>query len=303
MKFSFQLKNQVLFAHLLLVAVALIYGSNYVLAKYVMPDPIPANAFILFRAAGATVLFWVFLRKYWVLPKRGDILRLILCGLTGVAINQTLFFNGLSLTAPLHAAIIMTTTPIIVLLFSVFWLKQKTTRLEWLGIFLGLIGAVGFMVYGAINPSEGASALGDLFIFVNAISYSVYLIAVKPLMKSYHALSIIPWIFTFGLIAIMPMGISELQNDINWNLSNFQWSIVAFVIVGVTFLTYLFNIIAIQLLSPTHAGVYIYLQPPLAAVFSVMAGISISSVFNPMKILFTGLILLGIYWVSLAPKD
>jgi drug/metabolite transporter (DMT)-like permease len=290
--------HQKTLAHLLLLAVALIYSANYVWAKEVMPNPIPPNAFILLRAGGATALFWLFLKKYWILPERLDLLRLLLCGLCGVTINQLCFFNGLAITAPLHAAIIMILTPVIVTSFSILVLKQKTTSLQWFGIAIGLIGAIGFIGYGKNNPMHGASALGDLFILINAVSYSFYLIMVKPLMHKYHPLSIIPWVFTFGLLGVLPFGWSELSNQAHWDLSLYQWAIVAFVVVCVTFLTYLFNIIAIQKLSPTHAGVYIYLQPPIAALFSVWAGLPVANLFTLPKILFTALIVIGVILVS-----
>ena len=294
--------NKTIIPHLLLFCVALIYSANYVWAKEVMPNPIPPNAFILLRAGGATALFWLFLKKYWILPERLDLLRLLLCGLCGVTINQLCFFNGLAITAPLHAAIIMILTPVIVTSFSILVLKQKTTSLQWFGIAIGLIGAVSFIGYGKNNPMHGASALGDFFILINAVSYSFYLIMVKPLMRKYHPLSIIPWVFTFGLLGVLPFGWSELSNQVQWNLSFHQWAIVAFVVVCVTFLTYLFNIIAIQKLSPTHAGVYIYLQPPIAALFSVWAGLPVANLFTLPKILFTTLIVLGVVLVSKKPE-
>jgi drug/metabolite transporter (DMT)-like permease len=73
---------------------------------------------------------------------------------------------------------------------------------------------------------------------------------------------------------------------------------VAFVVVCVTFLTYLFNILAIQKLSPTHAGVYIYLQPPIAAIFSVWACFPVADLFSIPKITFTAMIILGVIAVS-----
>ena len=285
-------------AHILLLAVAFIYGANYVWAKEVMPNPIAPNAFIVMRAGGASLLFWIFLKKYWILPQRDDLVRLFLCGMTGVTINQLCFFNGLSLTAPLHAAIIMILTPVIVTSFSIIALKQRTSKMQWWGIGIGLLGALGFIAYGKANPMAGASALGDIFILINAISYSIYLIMVKPLMSKYHPLSIIPWVFTFGLLGVLPFGWQELTTQVSWSFSTTQWLIIGFVILGVTFLTYLFNIIAIQKLSPTHAGVYIYLQPPIAAGFSVLAGIPFSDLFSFWKIVFTIFIVFGVVLVG-----
>ena len=284
-------------AHFLLFAVALIYGANYVWAKFIMPEPVSPNGFILIRALGATTLFWILLKKYWTFPERKDWPTIILCGATGIAINQLFFFNGLSLTAPLHAAIIMVLTPIIVTFFAIFMLKQKTTKFQWMGIVTGMLGAVGFIGYGQLHPMAGASVKGDLFILINAISYSIYLISVKPLMKKYHPLQLIPWIFTVGLIIILPFGWEEMRAVPFSSLSPFHWSIIGFVVLFVTFLTYLFNIIAIQHLSPTHAGIYIYLQPPIAALFATLAGMPIQSLFNLPKIIFVFLIVFGIYAV------
>ena len=285
-------------SHFLLLSVAFIYGANYVWAKFIMPSPVSPNSFILIRALGATTLFWIFFKKHWVLPDRKDWPAILLCGACGIAINQLFFFNGLALTAPLHAAIIMVLTPIIVTLFAVLILKQKTTKFQWIGISIGMIGAMGFIGYGQLNPMEGASFQGDLYILINAVSYSVYLIAVKPLMKKYHPLSLIPWFFTFGLLLILPFGWKEMQNLPFASITPFQWLIIGFVVLFVTFFTYLFNIIAIQHLSPTHAGIYIYLQPPIAAMFAALAGMPIQSLFNLPKIIFVFLIVFGIYAVS-----
>jgi drug/metabolite transporter (DMT)-like permease len=285
-------------SHFLLLAVALIYGANYVWAKWIMPDPIPPNGFILLRAFGAVLLFWTFTRKHWTLPHPKDWPTIILCGATGIAINQLFFFNGLSLTAPIHAAIIMILTPIIVTAFSIFILKQSTSPQQWWGIIIGLVGAIGFIGYGQLHPMQGASFWGDFFILINAISYSIYLISVKPLMSKYHPLSLIPWFFTIGFIIIIPFGWQEM-NQVNYSeLSLHQWSILMFVILFVTFFTYLFNILAIRHLSPTIAGIYIYLQPPIAAVFSVMAGMGFSQLFNLPKLILIILIVVGIVLVS-----
>jgi len=286
------------YAHLMLLAVAFIYGANYVWAQFIMPNPISPNGFIVMRVLGATALFWIFFKKYWVIPDKKDWPLIILCGATGIAINQLFFFNGLSETAPLHAAIIMTLTPIIVTAFSIFILKQKTTSIQWAGIIIGLFGAIGFIGYGQMNPMHGASFKGDVYILINAISYSIYLICVKPLMKKYHPLSLIPWIFTVGLCLVIPIGWNDIHILSLREFNVIQWSILAFVILGVTFLTYLFNIVAIKNLSPTHAGIYIYLQPPLAALFSVLGGMSFLELFNFPKITFTFMIILGIYLVS-----
>ena len=107
--------NKTLLAHISLFVANLIYALNYTIAKDVMPKYIEPSGFILLRVVGAVVLFslyYFFFIKEKVENK--DILLLSVCGLFGVAINQLLFFEGLNLTTPINASIIMTVNPILV---------------------------------------------------------------------------------------------------------------------------------------------------------------------------------------------
>lgn len=254
-------------SHIALFIVQLMYGANYVVAKGLMPDVVGPNGFILIRALGAVFLFWAiysFKREKIALKDFG---RLALCGLFGVALNQLMFFNGLMLTSPLNAPVIMTMTPIIVLVLSALILKESVLPRQIVGVLIGAIGSVLFIL---LNAEGGyASGKGDVFILLNATSYSFYLILVKPLMSKYRPITVITWVFTFGLLYVLIWYPSSMEfSNISWNDLNTGeiWQIL-FVVVGVTFVPYLLNVFAMKKLSPSIAAVYIYLQPILAALF------------------------------------
>lgn len=254
-------------SHLALFIVQLMYGANYVVAKGLMPDVIGPNGFILLRVVGAVSLFWAILSLRYEKVSIKDFGRLALCGLFGVALNQLMFFNGLMLTSPLNAPVIMTLTPIIVLILSAILLKEKVRNIQILGVVVGAIGSVSFIL---LNKSGGfASGLGDVFILINATSYSFYLVLVKPLMAKYKPLTVITWVFSFGLIYVMLWYPSSIEaSAVNWaSVSLTEVLQILFVIVGVTFVPYLLNVYSMKRLSPSIAAVYIYLQPILATAF------------------------------------
>ena len=121
-------------AHLALLIANLVYGGSFFIAKTVMPEFLSPNVFILLRVTGATLLFWtlrVFLKEK---IERKDLGLMAICGVFGVALNQLLFFQGLSQTSPVDAAIIMVSSPVIVILLSFFILKTKITINKVLGI-------------------------------------------------------------------------------------------------------------------------------------------------------------------------
>jgi drug/metabolite transporter (DMT)-like permease len=257
-------------AHMALLGVALIYGANFIIAKSVMPDPIEPTSFIALRVVGAAILFWVVAIRKIVLPKKEDWWRFIACAIAGVATNQLLFFNGLALTSPVNASIIMTSNPIIVMVLSAIFLKQPITVLKAAGVALGALGASMLLWSSSGDVNGNSSLLGDVFILLNSISYAIYLVMVKPLMQKYHPLDIVAWTFLIAIALVFPFGGMGLK-AVAWStLDSWQWFCVAFVIVCTTFLTYLFNILAIHRLSPTIASSYIYLQPVFAGIFALL---------------------------------
>ena len=274
----------------------MIYGLNYVLAKDVMPDYIAPSGFILLRVAGAVLLFWIvapFAAREKV--RKQDLLRLAICGLFGVAMNQLLFFNGLNITSPINAAIMMTTNPILVLIAAAIILKQRITVSKVVGILLGLAGALGLIAFGKSFGFGSDTLAGDLLVFLNAMSYGVYLVLVKPLMKKYAPITVIKWVFLFGLIIVIPFG-GEQFSQIEWSgFPSFIWWETAFVVIGTTFFAYLLNIYALKRVEPSVVSIYIYSQPLLAAIVAIAMD---KDQLDMNKILSAVLIFTGVYLVS-----
>ncbi len=255
-------------AHIALFTVNLIYGVNYVVAKGLMPVVIGASGFILLRVAGAGLLFWAL--RAWR-PERvawKDMPRMLLCALTGVALNQLMFFHGLMRTSPINASIIMVATPVLVLLLSALLIGERLTWIKVFGVVLGAGGALGMVLHGAAGAAQPGHAWGDLFILINALSFGLYLVLVKPLMARYTAITVMAWSFLFGLVMVLPFGWNEMM-AVQWHaLGTTVWASLLFVVVVVTFVAYLLNTWALRFVNASVVGVYIYLQPVLAAVFS-----------------------------------
>ena len=286
--------------HIALFAVNLIYALNYSIAKDVMPDYIGPSGFILLRVIGGSFLFfltYIFFIKEKV--NSTDIVRLIFCGLFGVAINQLFFFEGLNLTTPINAAIIMTVSPILVIVFSAIIIKEKITIRKIFGIFLGLTGAATLILKSGAISLDNDYFIGNFLVFVNATSYSIYLVIVKGLMTKYNPITVMFYVFSFGLIFVFPFGISELSNV---SLEIFTLEIflkVGFVVICTTFLAYLFNAFALKSLNPSVVSIYIYLQPVLATVIAIILK---SDSLDLIKIISSVFIFSAVFLVSMPSK-
>ena len=291
--------NKIVLAHISLFVANLIYAINYTFAKDVMPNFIQPSGFILLRVIGAVTLFSLvyFLFMNEKVDKK-DILRLAICGVFGVAINQLLFFEGLNLTTPINAAIIMTINPVLVLMMSSLILFEKINIRKGIGIALGLVGASTLIINGGDLSSNTGYMLGNMFIFINAASYGLYLVLVKPLMQKYHPITVMFYVFSFGLLYVLPFGYSELT-AVQWDSfsSKIIWEVV-FVVVCTTVIAYFLNSYALKSLNPSTVSIYIYLQPVLATLFAIFRG---SDFLDEIKIISALIIFFGVYLVSVLP--
>lgn len=288
--------NKIVLAHISLFVANLIYAINYTFAKDVMPDFIQPSGFILLRVTGAVTLFSLF---YFLFVnekvEKKDIIRLAICGVFGVAINQLLFFEGLNLTTPINAAIIMTINPVLVIIMSALILFEKINIRKGIGIALGLLGASTLILNGGSVSGNTNFMLGNMFVFINAASYGLYLVLVKPLMQKYHPITVMFYVFGFGLLYVLPFGYTELL-DVDWVSfpTIIIWEVL-FVVVCTTVIAYLLNSSALKLLNPSTVSIYIYLQPVLATLFAIFRG---SDSLDEMKIIAAVIIFVGVYLVS-----
>tara|TARA_R110002124_G_scaffold55615_5_gene157465 strand:- start:3019 stop:3930 length:912 start_codon:yes stop_codon:yes gene_type:complete len=296
------LKNNIAKAHLALLGANLIYGANYIIAKGIMPNKIGPSAFIFLRVVGAGILFWIIKSFIKEKVEKKDFSLLILCGLLGVAVNQLLFFHGLNLTSPIDASIIITAIPIMVLIFSALLLKEKITPNKIIGISIGGIGAVLLVWYG--NKASGTSSLlGNVLVFLNTCSYGLYLVLVKPLMKKYNSITVISWVFIFGFLFMLPFGIPDILQTNFAAFTAETYATISFVIIGTTFLAYLFNIYALKYVSASVNGSYVYLQPVISFVMvSIYAFVFRQTEYaqdiNIVKISSSILVIFGVYLIS-----
>ena len=289
--------NKRILAFVLAFSASLIYGVSFTIAKDVMPLYIKPYGFILLRVVGATLLFWLISLS---VPKEkitaNDFVRIFFAALFGVVINMLFFFKGLSLTTPINGSVIMTTTPILVLLLSFVILRDKITVKKIMGIFIGMIGALLLVLYGPKAVSNAPDIkLGNFLIFVNAASYGFYLIVVKPLLKKYHPFHLIKWIYLMGLLMVIPFGFSEVQ-QVNWQLMPVViFYKIGFIVFFTTFLTYLFNLLALKTLKATTLSVFLYLQPLIASIYAIIMG---SDHLTSLKLIAAALVFSGVYLVS-----
>ena len=288
--------------HLALTLVAFLYGLNYMIAKDVMvKEYLTPFGFIMLRVIAGFVIFSA-IHAIFIKEKldRKDLLYTSMCALFGVVVNMLAFFEGLKHTSPIHASLIMVLTPCIVLLISALIIREKVTKGKLLGIILGLIGAA-LLVSNSGNASDKVATIyGDLLVMVNATSYGLYLVLVRRLYTRYKPITVLKWIFLFGVILVMPFGGYDVFSADYYSFPINIWFSVFYVLVLVTVIAYLLNAYALSRVMPSTVGFYVYFQPLIAAGAAIIVG---DDSLDLVKICSAFLLFTGVYFVNKQQKE
>ena len=284
-------------AHIAVLIANLIFGAGYAVIKTITPAYLAPYSLNVVRVVVSLILFWSLLlfKPSKISIDKKDIPLFILCGITGVAINQIMFVKGLALTSAIHSSLLSLATPIFITIIALWLIKEKFSINKFIGLALGIGGASLLVLVKDVQSSNGSSLLGDMFVLINAVSYAFYMVIVRPLMEKYNALHVLRWVFTFGAFFILPIALPDFIAT-DWSVfGTTQWIALAFVVLFVTFLSYLFTVYGLQELGPSVTGAYIYTQPVFATIIAmVFAG----EQFTIIKALAAVLIFAGVYLVN-----
>ena len=285
--------------HIIILIVNLIFALNVGVSKSLLPEHLSPMGLTVSRILFGCIAFWaasIFTKQEKVSGK--DMFLLFICGICGLAINQGIFIAGLNITSPVDASILVTCTPLIVMVFAFFILKEPITWKKAGGVLLGASGAILLILSGE-HGEQDRSSLGNFLVICSGFSYSIYLVIAKPLTLKYSAVTMMKWMFLFSTIIITPFGYKDLITASAYQ-APLQANVllnVSYVLFGATFITYLLIPLALKRIRPTTMSMYNYVQPIIAALIAVYIG---HEEITVAKILCSILIFVGVYLVTIS---
>lgn len=289
-------ENTVYAPHVALFAVQIFFGTATVLGKFALAA-FPPFALVGFRVGGAAAAFYLLQRwrgSSLALDERAHYWHFAVFSFFGIALNQLLFFKGLSLTSAVNTSLIAVTIPIFTLLISVI---VGHDALSWRKV-AGVAAAAAGVVY-LIDPGRASfsseSTRGDVLIVLNSFCYAVYVAASKRLISRYGALKSIAWLFLFGSVLNVPLGIVSLQAVDLTRIEASSWLFVAALVLFPTILAYYFNAWALARVEPSVVAVYIYLQPLFGFVSAI---VFLGERFTARLLTSALLVFAGVYLVT-----
>lgn len=250
------------------------------------------------RMFGAALLFWLvsfFTKQEHVNHK--DMLSLFFASMLGIVFNQGSYIFGLSMTSPINASIVTTSSPILTMIIAALYLREPVTGKKLIGVFMGATGALLLIFSGqqVQNASQSGNIWGDLLCLLAQFCFACYLVFYKGLISRYSPITLMKWMFTYASVCMIPFSYNELVKT-DWMAMDYKLIGGIFMVVFcATFISYLLVPIGQRTLRPTVTSMYNYVQPIVASIVAVIWGMD---QFNLLKVIAVILVFTGVFFVT-----
>lgn len=280
--------------HAGLLFVQLTFGAFPVVGKGVLATLQPLALAGLRVAFATPLLLLVAWRVERVRPTRRHLPMLAVLGLLGMFANQVLYVLGLARTTAGNAGILMPSIPVFALAVAALTRIERLTWRRAAGVALAVAGAVVMLEPGNLSL-RGGTTLGNALILANCLSYAIYLVLQRPVLRELPPLTVVAWAYLFGSVAVLAVSAPSLA-ETSWGaVPTAVWLGVAYIVLIPTSVNYAINSWAIRRSSPALVATYSLLQPVVAAGLGVLF---LAEVVGPRELVGFVLIVAGLWGVS-----
>lgn len=258
-------------AWLLLMLPPLFWAGNAVLGRAVAGDVPPVGLAFWRWTVGTAVLLpfaWRHLRA-----DRSVLLAhwrtLLLLTVVGISLFNTMMYLGLETTTAVNAVMLQTAMPVLIVLMSFAFFRDRVTAAQALGILVSIAGALVLIAHGDPATLLGlAFNMGDLYVLIAVICYAAYTALLRRRPKV-HAFSFITVIFGLGALTLLPFYLLETAGGRPMPLSAQAVLAVGYVSLLASILAYLCYNRVVLLLGANTAGLSIHLVPVFGSLLAI----------------------------------
>ena len=288
--------------HIAILMANVIFGLGVPVTKALLDDWVTPMGYMASRCVGATILFWIvacFLPKEHV--ERRDLITIMLGGLLGFVISQTLTAEALKYTTPVYFSLVAALTPVSVMILAAIFLKESVNTVKMLGVLLAIGGAL-LMLFTSWSSGTGSNdLLGISLAVLSVLTWAVYLIITRKVSAKYSSVAQMKYVFLVSTLVTVPIAMLTEPEQRLYSAA-WEWSGVAemaFIVLFATGLGYFLIPYAMKFLRATTVSIYTNIQPVVASLVAIAVGQDILTWDKPLAAV---MVLAGAYIVTMPDK-
>lgn len=282
-------------AYLLLCVSALAWSGNFIVGRYVHEQVTPVT--LSYGRWGLALLILLPFTLRGVLRQRelvwGNLKLIALLGLTGMTLFHSFVYAALESTGAINAALILSLTPVIIVVLSWLLDREQIAPAQAGGIGLSLLGAGVLITRG---DASVISALdfnrGDLWMLIAVPNWALYSVLLRRRPAAVEPMVLLTVTITAGLVFLTPALILELAHGTEFELNGETLAGMAYVAVFASVIAYICWNRGVSIVGANRAGLFMHLVPAFSAMLAIAV---LDEAFLLHHALGIGLIIVGIY--------
>jgi drug/metabolite transporter (DMT)-like permease len=259
------------FGHFFLGIVILTWGINFGIVKSAYQDLPPVLfAAIRFTISGILVIILTLWREKAVWIRREDLQRVILVGGMGLGLYQILWSLGLNITSASNSALILSTSPLLGVIYVDLNKKEPVERRQYLGMLLALTGVILVILKPTPRLHFSFDTLwGDLLTLVAGLCSTIFFSAgSKPLLNVYSPMRLMGYCMIIGALVLW-IAAFFMPHSIAWGQMGAKaWWSLGYAIFFSGVLGHICWYEGIGRIGVTKSLVYLYFIPICAVLFN-----------------------------------
>ncbi|HET6271073.1 MAG TPA: DMT family transporter [Arthrobacter sp.] len=263
-------------ASLYLVLANLFWAGNYVVGQAAVASMTPMDLTFWRWALAAVPL--LLLAHFVEKPDWGAVLRrwrvLLLLSVLGMSGYTLLLYGALGHTSAMNASLITAANPALIVVMAIVLLGEKTTRLGWTGICLGLLGVLLVLTRGELERVFSLSInTGELLMLGAIVVWGFYTILARRLGVPAIAATAVQVV-----MAVVMLAPFALAMDVRFPETAAEGWSLAYIALFPSLGAYLLWNLALKSTSPGTAGNYLNLIVVFTAIITVAMGTPLTAV-------------------------
>jgi drug/metabolite transporter (DMT)-like permease len=258
--------------YLLAALAPLFWSSNFILGR-ALNQTIPPIALSFWRWAVALLIVLPFalprLRDQWGLVRRHWAV-LSLLAVLGVTNFNTFVYLGLQSTTATSAVLMVSTTPVLIVLLSFLLLGQRVSPRQGAGILLSLAGVAVIIARGDLAALAALRLNGgDLWVLGAVVSWALYSVCLRWRPAGLDPLAFLTVTMAIGLLPLLPLYRWELGRGLGFGVDAVSLGAIGYVALFPSLLAYVIWNRAVAELGANRTGQLLHLMPAFGAVLAM----------------------------------
>lgn len=249
--------------YLLLTATAVLWGGNAVTAKFTVGELSPAIV-VFVRFTGVTIILLVMTlltNGKNGLPTVRQLPGIIALGITGIFLQNYLFYTGVKYSTATNASLLAAANPTITALLTAIFYHEKLRSQQLYGIGVSFLGVAIVVTKGSWQViSQLEFNYGDVLLAVAPVTWAIYSLIGRRVMRQIPALIATAWSSLVGTILLFILALREgFTGQIQ--LSAYGWANMIYMIIGSGVLAFYWWNKGVAVIGPNRAAIFVNVIP------------------------------------------